>query len=153
MTGSSSILEWIVAIATVVALLIAAWELRANAKISGQAHAREAWMRYLELGLQYPEYSSTEVTLKILKVPNVIRLWEKESRETLKYWWFFDCMMEACESLVNYFPEREWRNTIRYNLLLHEKALRFTWDNEKSYYSDKLNAIVTEVLGSDETPL
>jgi hypothetical protein len=140
--------EWadlIVAVATVVAVLIAAWELRASAQTSGQTHAREAWLRYLELGLANPQFGTTKFALKHLKINSVEVMWGLGSADSERYWWFLDIMMEAAESLVNYFPEKEWQNTIKYNLLLHRDALVFIKDDESKFYSEKLSDLIEEI--------
>jgi hypothetical protein len=138
-------IDLIVAVATVIAVLIAVWELRANAKTSGQTHAREAWMRYLDMGFNNPQFGSTQMAIKHLKIKDITDLWDAGTLDTERYWWFLDIMMEAAESLVNYFPEKSWQDTIKYNISLHEEAVRFLWQAEKGYYSDNLNDLVDEV--------
>ena len=150
MDGSPALLEWLLAIMTMIGLCFAGWELRANARISGQAHAREAWMRYLEHGINYPEYGSTQLAIQELGLKNLEELWIKETRETERYWWFLDIMMESCESLVNYFPENEWQNTIEYNLRLHAEALKLIWYAERQFYSENLGRLVTKVISDIE---
>ena len=145
-----SIVSAIVALTTVIAVGIAVWELRENARISGQTHAREAWMRYLELGFHNPEYGSTELAIACLKLQSVSELWDKGSVESERYWWFLDVMMEATESLLRYFPEREWKNTIKYNLYLHRGALSYFWTDEEKFYSRELSDIVKQVCSGEQ---
>ena len=144
------VLDLVVAATTIGALLFAASEIKENSKIAGQAHAREAWLRYLDLGFQNPQYGSTQLALRHLKMDEVEELWSKESNETEKYWWFLDTMMEACESLINYFPEQEWRNTIKFNLGLHVESLQMIWAEERDFYSESLREFVREAMSEYE---
>ena len=139
-------LEWVVAVATVIALLIAAWELRANARNGGQTHAREAWMKYLELGLQYPELGSDDIAMQHFKMKTIHDLFHSKSVAVERYIWFLDIMLEACESLIDYFPTDSWKNTIKFNIRLHEKSLRHIWVDECDFYSKALCDLVDEVF-------
>lgn len=141
-------LEWLVALLTLAALCIAVWELRANAKIAGQTHAREAWLRYLELGIQYPQFGSTRIAKKNLNISAIEDLYLLETDETERYLWFVDILLESCESLVNYFPEYEWQKTISYNISLHREAIEYNWNTEKDFYSKKLREKVETILSS-----
>lgn len=147
---TASALEWVVAAATVIALVVAAWELRASARTAGQAHAREAWSKYLELGFHHPQYGSTEMAIEKLGLKSAQALYEAGTEGAERYWWFLDIMLESCESLVNYFPEREWKNTIKFNLRLHRPAIRVTWKSEAGFYSDRLCRMMQEVLDEPE---
>lgn len=146
----SPLIDIVVTTATVIAVLIAGWELRSGTKISGQTHARDAWLRYLECGFQNPQFGSTALALRHCSQPSAASLWEIETNDSERYFWFLDLMMEAAESLVNYFPEKEWENTIKYNISLHKEAIIFLWDGEKNYYSERLVRIVTEVIEESE---
>jgi hypothetical protein len=147
---TAEIANWIVTGVTATGLIVALWQLFQNNKIAGQAHAREAWMRYLEHGFQHPEYGSTDLAIQNLDVNNIHDLWNNEILETERYWWFLDIMMESCESLVKYFPQKEWKNTIQFNLRIHADAIKLMWDGERHLYSNKLCNIVDEVLAETE---
>lgn len=137
-----------VGVATILALVLAGWQLRQNAKIAGQTHARGAWLRYLELGLQYPQYGSTEIAKRTLNVKSIEEIYLQESPESEAYLWFVDIMMESCESLVNYFPHKEWQDTIRYNISLHKGTIKHSWKSEGKFYSNNLQVLIGEVLQS-----
>lgn len=147
---TAEIESWIVTGVAVIGVAVALWQQFQNNKIAGQAHAREAWIRYLEHGFQHPEYGSLELAMETLGVNDVQELWNNETPETERYWWFLDIMMEACESLVHYFPQREWQKTIQYNVRTHADAIRLMWGGEKHLYSYKLGEIVDEVLAENE---
>lgn len=146
MQSATSLADWIVTVATVGAILIAAWELRASSRNAGQTHAREAWMQYLSLGLQNPELGATNFTIDHFKMKSVNELIEGNSIESERYLWFLDIMMEACESLINYFPTDIWKNTIKFNIRLHKGAIEALWTNERNFYSAELGKIIEEVL-------
>ncbi|HYD23889.1 MAG TPA: hypothetical protein VEB68_03770 [Croceibacterium sp.] len=147
---TAAIADWVVTVATAVGVFLAVWQLRQNAKIAGQTHARDAWIRYLEHGFQHPEYGSTELAMQCLGVSDVRQLWNEETPENERYWWFLDIMMESSESLINFFPQREWQNTIKFNLRLHAVAIRLMWKGEKQFYSDLFCELVEEVLAEGE---
>ena len=142
----SAAADWIVALTTLGALVLAIRQLRDNAKAAGQAHARQAWMAYLQLGAQYPQFGSTEIAMRLLKVKSVDELYEKGAMETERYWWFLDNMLEAMEALVVYFPEQDWKNTIEFNLRLHREAVRYRWPETHMFFSEALCRIAEGVL-------
>ena len=103
-------------------------------------------MRYLELGLQNPDLSDTALAMKQLRISSVEKLVGGGTIASERYLWFLDIMMEACESLINYFPTRLWEDTIKSNLRLHLPAIRLKWPDERKFYSDNLALIVDEVI-------
>lgn len=139
-------LEWAVAILTLAALCIAVWELRENAKIAGQAHAREAWLKYLELGFHNPQFGSTDLIMNHLKLTNFKDLENVDSWEGEQYLWYVDIMLESCESLINFFPKDAWIETIENNIGFHIIAIRHTWIKERTCYSNKLASIVDNLV-------
>lgn len=146
MSSNGSLTDWVVAIATVIALVFAAWQLRANAKSAGQSHAREAWMLYLQLGLQNPDLSTVKFAMKSLKMGSVHELISGGVIGSERYLWFLSVMLEACESLIEYFPSDHWIETIKFNLSLHQEAIRLLWQREACFYSEALCDIVQEFL-------
>jgi hypothetical protein len=125
--ASGSFADWIVAISTVIALFFAAFQLRANARSAGQTHAREAWLMYLELGLQNPDLGSDQLAIKQFEFANASELIAGEKLDSERYLWFQSVMLEACESLLEYFPQETWTSTIKFNLSLHKEVLRLMW--------------------------
>jgi hypothetical protein len=142
--------NWIVTGVAVVGLAVALWQQFQNNKIASQAHAREAWVRYLEHGFQHPEYGSTALAMETLGVNDVHELWNNETRENERYWWFLDLMMESCESLANCFPQREWKNTVKFSVRNHADAIGIMWSGERHLYSDKLCKLVDQVLAESK---
>lgn len=147
---TADIENWIVTAAAVIGIAVALWQQFQNNKIAGQAHAREAWVRYLEHGFQNPEYGSTALAMEKLGVNDVHDLWNNETQDNERYWWFLDLMMESCESLVNFFPHREWKNTVKFSVRNHADAIRIMWDGERHMYSEALCRIVDEVLSESD---
>jgi len=140
--------NWATVLVTLVALWIARRQLQYNAKAAGQAHARQAWMSYLRLGVEYPQFGSTADAMRMLGVASVDELYTRGSLETERYWWFLDIMLEAMEALVEYFPEKEWQNTIEFNLKLHRDGIQYRWPETHIFFSDQLCRITKRVLDS-----
>jgi len=152
MASGVTIADWIVAACTVAALLIAAWQLRASAQAAGQTHARSAWMEYLRLGLANPDLGEERFALSRLKLNGIEDLVSGDSLESQRYLWFLSVLMEACESLIIYFPTTYWKLTIAENLSFHREAIKEIWPQEKALYSSEMQDIVEEVIYRAKPP-
>lgn len=138
--------NWTVALATVSALLLAAWQLRQNYRSSREVFAQQMWVEYLRLGLSNPELGETRIALKHLKIKDVHTLVAGDSISSQRYLWFLTVLLDACESLLCFSNQPRWVRTIRENLEYHREALAVMWEEERAFYTSKFDAVVRDVI-------
>jgi hypothetical protein len=149
--GAKQIADWIVAGATLAALLVAAWQLRANSRLAGQNFARQMWSDYLRQGLENPDLGETRIALKQLRIRTAKALVSGDTVGSQRYLWFLTVALDACENALRYLSVRDWMPTIEEQVRFHRPALLEMWHYERRLYSNALDQIVTRILTEPET--
>lgn len=151
MPGTQSISEWVVAIATVGALLIAIWQIRENGKLARQDTAIQTWMEYVRLGLANPDLGETRIALKYLRIRSAEKLVSGDTIGSQRYLWFLTVMLDACQNLILHRFTKLWNTTIEENIRYHREALAILWPDESKHYSKTFGVLVARVLNEPGT--
>jgi len=138
--------NWIVALATIAALLLTVWQPRQNYQSTREVFAQQMWVEYLRLGLSNPDLGETRIALKQLKMRDASALVSGDTISSQRYLWFLTVLLDACESLLCFGNQRRWDLTIRENLAYHREALAVLWDTEHAFYTEEFDAVVRDVI-------
>jgi hypothetical protein len=147
--------DWLVAIATVVALIVAVIQLRLNRQLSAENFAQSLWTEYLKLGLQNPELSQSWTAVKFLSdVNNYDDLAKGGTIGSERYLWFLTIMLDTCEAILNYLPQDTWPQTVEVQIRFHRPVLQRIWNHVSPSgeawarcYGAAFRGIVDRVLG------
>ena len=142
--------DWVVAAAAVAALLLAAAQLHANNQLNRESHARQTWLEYLKIGLEYPQLGGSQTAMRELRIKKVSDLADGVTVEAERYLWFLTITLDACESVITYLPRKSWEITVEHQIDFHKPVLQEVWasgdDPWKRYYTRHLDRLVTKVL-------
>lgn len=145
----TAISDVVIALCTIAAVLIAAWQLRENRKVASESFARQCWIDYLKIGLDYPELGETRVALSNYIGSTPKSLSEGNTKYSQRYLWFLTIVLDACENVIRYLPKKDWEVTLIEQVRYHRPVLNIIWDSEWSrFYSAELDRIVRTALES-----
>lgn len=137
----------VLALLTAVAVTVAAWQIRANARLSREALARQLWLDYIKAGLAYPMLSETRAIMGSLETSDVEKTVDGSTELSQQYLWMITLMLDSCDSIIRYLPKREWRQTLQEQVRMHRPALEIIWEPAlKSYYSAHIQELVQQGL-------
>lgn len=146
MGASQSLSDWIVAIATVSALLLAVWQIRTNGRLARQDTAIQMWMEYLRLGLDNPDLGETRIALRYLRIKSVDNLVAGDTLNSQRYLWFLTVLLDAGENLILHRFSPLWQTTIEQNVGYHRDALALIWPEEAQHYTPQFGELVERVI-------
>lgn len=135
-----------IALLTLIALIVAVLQLRQNAKQSRESYARDAWLRYLEIGLEHPLFHSTDSAIASIGASSASDLLKLETSDSERYFWFVDIMLEASERMLLFSEEKFIEDTVLENLNFHLEAIKLTWESQGRFYSDTLRSMVDQAI-------
>lgn len=135
-----------IAVATIVAVIVAIWQLRSNRRVACEDFARQIWLDYLKIGLENPELGETRCALA--RFPGVtakdLILGDRECSQ--KYLWFLTIVLDTCENVLRYLPRTDWEPTLIEQLRFHRPALIEMWNDDRRFYSKALDRLVQRAL-------
>ena len=150
MSSWNSIADWIVALGTIGAVLMAVWQLRVNSRLADQNAATQMWLEYIRIGLQNPELGEGHIALKYLRVSNYEALVEGNTLKSQRYLWFLTLLLDTCETIILHKFTDRWKLTIETNLRYHKESLALFWPTEAVYYSREFGVLVEKVIAEEE---
>ena len=141
----------VIALFTAMAVTIAAFQIRANTRLSREALARQLWLDYLKAGLAYPMLSETRAAMGVIGTTDVGETVDGRCEHSQQYLWMITLMLDSCDSIIRYLPRREWEDTLVEQVRLHRPALRLIWDpGLKMYYPRHIQTLVEKGLNLPE---
>lgn len=147
---SKSVAEWGVALGTIIAIVIAVAQLRANNKLASENFARQMWTDYLKCGFQHPEFGEVRFALKHFGLADAKSLVSDLTLPSQQYLWFLTVVLDACENIAIHLPLKTWEQTLLAQLRFHKDALAEIWaigdDPWQQYYTPTLDKLVQRVL-------
>jgi len=129
----------------VIALLVTVHVARAN-------FARQLWLEYLKFGFDNPGFGETNLALSLRPGTTVSDLVLGRDIYSQQYLWFLTITMDTCSYILRYLPKKAWKETVRFQIILHKPALIIIWPNLSKYYRKQTDKFVRAVLAEDEQP-
>lgn len=129
---ASDIANVIVAIIAMVALAVAAKQLKAQRENT----ALETYRQYVRLALEHPEFSGPALQLADFN--------DKKTKE--RYEWFVSYLLMAAEQILDLDPNNpEWLATITTQLGYHKEYLNSSGKQYLNHYSMRLRELIERI--------
>ncbi len=139
----------VMAAAAVAALVYAHLSITENRAAERRANANELWREILRLAFENPKLS--DPTLGLAKFDYVAKTIDGSSELFQKYEMFVDTMLNASEEILDVSPTKEWKASVRIQLLPHRAYLtsaHFVNSGYLDQYTAKFRAFVDEALNA-----
>ena len=103
---------------------------------SRQASARSIYLQYMNVAFDHPQFI----------VPDYPAI-AQEPQKKLKYKWFVQYLLWACDEVLLVLPEAPWINACRYDMVKHLHLFCDEFDREmmEQYYS-QMQLLIREVM-------
>ena len=137
----------IMAGAAVAALVYAHLSITENRAAERRANANELWREILRLAFENPKLS--DPTLGLAKFDYQAKTIDGSPELFQKYEMFVDTILNASEEILDVSPSKEWKASVRIQLLPHRLYLRSPHFINSGYleqYTAKFRAFVDEAL-------
>src|SRR5262245_22569596 len=143
----------VMAVAAIVALIYAHWQISENRRAERRGNANELWRETLRLGFDNPKLSDPMVNpgafdddnLTIEGVPELFQ----------KYVMFVDTILNASEEIFSVSPSMEWLVALRLQLRAHRAYLPSKHSVNSGYaeqYTPKFRAYLRRILSEGQKP-
>ncbi len=139
----------VMAVAAVAALVYAHLSITENRAAERRANANELWREILRLAFENPKLS--DPTLGLAKFDYVAKTIDGSPELFQKYEMFVDTMLNASEEILDVSPTKEWKASVRIQLLPHRAYLtsaHFVNSGYLDQYTAKFRAFVDEALNA-----
>ncbi|MGB2931622.1 MAG: hypothetical protein WBB88_04620, partial [Methyloceanibacter sp.] len=137
----------VMAVAAIAALIYAHLQISEGRKAEQQANANELWRETLRLAFDNPKLS--DPTLKLAEFNYDNRTVDGSVELFQKYELFVDTILNASDEILAVQPTKEWRASVRIQLLPHLDYFQSQHFRQSGYldqYSARFNAFLEEVL-------
>jgi hypothetical protein len=141
------------AVAAIAALVYAHWSISENRQAERRANANELWRETLRLAFDNPKLSDPTLRLADFDFDNCTVDGSVELFQ--KYEIFVDTILNASDEILGVAPSKEWKLSVRIQLLPHRDYLRSAHFRRSGYlgqYSPGFRAFVEEVLSELPRP-
>jgi hypothetical protein len=138
------------AAAAVVALVYAHLSITESRVAEQRANANELWREILRLAFENPKLS--DPTLGLVKFDYTAKTVDDSPELFQKYEMFVDTVLNASEEILTVSPTKEWKASVRIQLLPHRAYLQSAHFLHSGYidqYTAKFRAFVDEVLSTN----
>ncbi len=135
------------AAAAVVALVYAHLSITESRVAERRANANELWREILRLAFENPKLS--DPTLGLAKFDYAAKTIDGNPELFQKYEMFVDTVLNASEEILTVSPSKEWKASVRIQLLPHRAYLQsahFLHSGYMDQYTAKFRAFVDEAL-------
>ncbi len=139
----------VMALAAVAALVYAHLSITENRASERRANANELWREILRLAFDNPKLS--DPTLGLAKFDYEAKTIDGSPELFQKYEMFVDTMLNASEEILDVSPTKEWKASVRIQLLPHRAYLRSAHFQKSGYmdqYTAKFRAFLDEALST-----
>jgi hypothetical protein len=137
----------LMAVAAVVALVYAHLSITESRAAERRANANELWREILRLAFENPKLS--DPTIGLAKFDYVAKTIDGSPEQFQKYEMFVDTVLNASEEILTVSPTKEWKASVRIQLLPHRAYLQSAQFRHSGYmdqYTAKFRAFVDEAL-------
>ncbi len=137
----------VMAVAAIAALVYAHLSISENRRAERRANANELWREILRLAFDNPKLS--DPTLKFATFDYEAMTIDGSPELFQKYEMFVDTILNASEEILDVSPTKEWKASVRIQLLPHRLYLRSPHFLNSGYleqYTPKFRAYVEEAL-------
>ena len=137
----------IMAAAAIAALVYAHLSITENRAVERRANANELWREILRLSFENPKLS--DPTLGLAKFDYGAKTVDGNPELFQKYEMFVDTVLNASEEILDVSPTKEWKASVRIQLLPHRAYLQSPHFLESGYmdqYTAKFRAFVDKAL-------
>jgi hypothetical protein len=137
----------LMAAAAVVALVYAHLSITENKAAEQRANANELWREILRLAFENPKLS--DPTLGLAKFDYETKTIDGDPELFQKYEMFVDTVLNASEEILTVSPTKEWKASVRIQLLPHRAYLQsahFLHSGYMDQYTAKFRGFVDEAL-------
>jgi hypothetical protein len=139
----------IMAAAAIAALVYAHLSITENRAAERRANANELWREILRLAFENPKLS--DPTLGLAKFDYEAKTVDGNPELFQKYEMFVDTVLNASEEILDVSPTKEWKASVRIQLLPHRHYLQsshFLHSGYMDQYTAKFRAFVDEALSN-----
>jgi hypothetical protein len=139
----------IMAAAAIAALVYAHLSITENRATERRANANELWREILRLAFDNPKLS--DPTLGLAKFDYEAKTVDGNPELFQKYEMFVDTILNASEEILDVSPTKEWKASVRIQLLPHRAYLQSPHVLDSGYmdqYTAKFRAFVDEALSN-----
>ena len=139
----------IMAAAAIAALVYAHFSITENRATERRANANELWREILRLAFENPKLS--DPTLGLAKFDYEAKTVDGNPELFQKYEMFVDTVLNASEEILDVSPTKEWKASVRIQLLPHRHYLQsshFLHSGYMDQYTAKFRAFVDEALSN-----
>jgi hypothetical protein len=137
----------VMALAAVAALVYAHLSITENRAAERRANANELWREILRLAFENPKLS--DPTLGLAKFDYAAKTIDGSPELFQKYEMFVDTILNASEEILDVSPTKEWKASVRIQLLPHRHYLQsphFLHSGYMDQYTATFRAFVDEAL-------
>ena len=137
----------VMAAAAIAALVYAHLSISENRAAERRANANELWREILRLAFENPKLS--DPTLKLASFDYEAKTVDDSPELFQKYEMFVDTILNASEEILDVSPSKEWKASVRIQLLPHRLYLQSPHFINSGYleqYTAKFRAFVDEAL-------
>jgi len=139
----------IMAAAAIAALVYAHLSITENRAAERRANANELWREILRLAFENPKLS--DPTLGLAKFDYEAKTVDGNPELFQKYEMFVDTVLNASEEILDVSPTKEWKASVRIQLLPHRHYLQsshFLHSGYMDQYTAKFRAFVDKALSN-----
>jgi len=139
----------IMAAAAIAALVYAHLSITENRAAERRANANELWREILRLAFENPKLS--DPTLGLAKFDYEAKTVDGNPELFQKYEMFVDTVLNASEEILDVSPTKEWKASVRIQLLPHRHYLQsshFLHSGYMDQYTANFRAFVDEALSN-----
>jgi hypothetical protein len=151
--NASTVATVVMAVAAIVALIYAHWQISENRRAESRGNANELWRETLRLGFDNPKLSDPTLNpgafdYEELTIDGSAELFQK-------YEMFVDTILNASEEIFSVSPSREWLAALRLQLRPHRSYLQSRHYVDSGYieqYTPKFQAFLHRILSEGQKP-
>tara|TARA_B100000678_G_scaffold177164_1_gene147767 strand:+ start:285 stop:881 length:597 start_codon:yes stop_codon:yes gene_type:complete len=139
-----------IAVATLLAGLL---QMNRAVRLSHEMNALDSYQAYLNLCIEYPEFTSTTLAKEKLKIDDMSKVDDLITPEAERYVWFISFLLSSCEKILRSAnSSRKWSLIIENQLSYHRSTLVAVWPRWSFFFSSQLDELVRKVIAEDYRP-
>jgi hypothetical protein len=142
----------VMAVAAIVALIYAHWQISENRRAERRGNANELWRETLRFAFDNPKLSDPTANLAAFDYEKLTIDGSPELFQ--KYEMFVDTILNASEEIFDVSPSKEWLAALRLQLRPHRSYLQSQHYRKSGYieqYTPKFRAFLQGILSEDQT--
>jgi hypothetical protein len=149
--NATTIATVVMAVAALVALIYAQWQISENRRAESRGNANELWRETLRLGFDNPKLSDPTLNPATFDYEKLTIDGDPELFQ--KYEMFVDTILNASEEIFSVSPSKEWLAALRLQLRPHRAYLtsrHYVGSGYDEQYTPKFRAYVRTILSEGQ---